>query len=158
MVIEVSKEYPDVELSHMYVDNAAMQIIRDPKQFDVIVTGNIFGDILSDEASILAGSLGLLPSASLSDCGVGLYEPIHGSAPKYAGMDRANPVATILSAAMMLRYSFGLGTEADDIEKAVGSYLAAGYRTPDIMTDGMTPAGTIECGRLIAEFVGKWVI
>ena len=152
---EIHVKYPEVKLDHMYVDNASQQLIKNPKQFDVIVTSNMFGDILSDEASQITGSIGMLPSASLGEGSFGLYEPIHGSAPKYAGMDRANPVATILSAAMMLRYSFGLGAEADAVEKAVGDYLAAGYRTPDILTDGKIPAGTKDCGRLIAEFIGK---
>jgi len=152
---EVHVKYPEVKLNHMYVDNAAQQLIKAPKQFDVIVTSNMFGDILSDEASQITGSIGMLPSASLGEGSFGLYEPIHGSAPKYEGMDRANPIATILSAAMMLRYSLGLGAEADAVEKAVGDYLAAGYRTPDIITDGMIPTGTTECGRLITEFIGK---
>ncbi|MCL2111780.1 MAG: 3-isopropylmalate dehydrogenase [Clostridiales bacterium] len=150
---EVHAEYPEVKLDHMYVDNAAQQLIKNPKQFDVIVTSNMFGDILSDEASQITGSIGMLPSASLGEGAFGLYEPIHGSAPKYAGMDRANPVATILSAAMMLRYSLGLGKEADAVEKAVEDYLAAGYRTPDIMTEGKIPVGTMECGRQIAALV-----
>jgi len=155
VIEEVHVKYPDVRLDHLYVDNAAQQLIKAPKQFDVIVTSNMFGDILSDEASQITGSIGMLPSASLGEGRFGLYEPIHGSAPKYAGQDRANPVATILSAAMMLRYSFGLGAEADAVEKAVKGYLAAGYRTPDIMTDGMIPAGTQTCGSLIADLVGK---
>ena len=132
VVIEVSKEYPDVELSHMLVDNAAMQLVRDPGQFDVIVTGNLFGDILSDQASMCAGSIGMLPSASLDANQKGLYEPIHGSAPDIAGQGKANPLATILSAAMMLRYSLGLPAEADRIEKAVAAALASGARTADI--------------------------
>jgi len=151
---EVHVKYPQVKLDHMYVDNASQQLIKAPRQFDVIVTSNMFGDILSDEASQITGSIGMLPSASLGDGSFGLYEPIHGSAPKYAGMDLANPVATILSAAMLLRYSLGLGAEADAVEKAVKDYLAMGYRTQDIMSDGMIPAGTRECGRLIAEFIG----
>jgi len=155
VVEEVHVKYPEVKLDHMYVDNAAQQLIKAPKQFDVIVTSNMFGDILSDEASQITGSIGMLPSASLGEGSFGLYEPIHGSAPKYAGQDRANPVATILSAAMMLRYSLGLGEEADAVEKAVGTYLAAGYRTPDIMTDGMIPAGTKGTGDLIAGLVGR---
>jgi 3-isopropylmalate dehydrogenase len=146
-------KYPDIKLDHMYVDNAAQQLIMDPKQFDVIVTSNMFGDILSDEASQITGSIGMLPSASLGEGNFGLYEPIHGSAPDIAGMDIANPVATILSAAMMLRYSLNLIEEAGAIEKAVSSWLGAGYRTPDIMSDGMTKTGTIESGRKIAEFV-----
>jgi len=152
---ETHVKYPEVKLDHMYVDNASQQLIKAPKQFDVIVTSNMFGDILSDEASQITGSIGMLPSASLGEGSFGLYEPIHGSAPKYAGLDKANPIATILSAAMMLRYSFGLGEEADAIEKAVGDYLAAGYRTPDIWTDGKIPTGTQNCGSLIADFVGK---
>jgi len=152
---EVKVKYPEVRLDHLYVDNAAQQLIKNPKQFDVIVTSNMFGDILSDEASQITGSIGMLPSASLGEGSFGLYEPIHGSAPKYAGMDRANPIATILSAAMMLRYSLGLGAEADAVEKAVTGFLAAGFRTPDILTDGMVPVGTAQCGRQIAELVGQ---
>jgi 3-isopropylmalate dehydrogenase len=132
VVIEVSKDYPDVELSHMLVDNAAMQLVRDPGQFDVIVTGNLFGDILSDQASMCAGSIGMLPSASLDQNQKGLYEPIHGSAPDIAGQGKANPLATILSAAMMLRYSLGMADEADQIEAAVAGALASGARTADI--------------------------
>ena len=152
-VIEVAKEDPEVELTHMYVDNAAMQLIRNPKQFDVIVTSNIFGDILSDEASMITGSIGLLPSASLGQTGAGMYEPIHGSAPDIAGQDIANPVAAILSTAMMLKYSFKLDKEADAIEKAVTSVLEAGYRTPDIMSEGMKEVGTKEMGNLILHFL-----
>ncbi len=129
---EVAREYPDVELSHMYVDNAAMQLVRNPRQFDVMVTGNMFGDILSDEAAMLTGSIGMLPSASLNDSGQGLYEPCHGSAPDIAGQDQANPLAMILSLAMMLRYSLERGDVADVVEKAVGRVLAAGLRTADI--------------------------
>jgi len=132
VVIEVSKDYPDIQLSHMLVDNAAMQLVRDPGQFDVIVTGNLFGDILSDQASMCAGSIGMLPSASLDQNQKGLYEPIHGSAPDIAGQGKANPLATILSAAMMLRYSLGMATEADRIEAAVATALAGGARTADI--------------------------
>jgi 3-isopropylmalate dehydrogenase len=132
VVIEVAADYPDVTLSHMYVDNAAMQLVRDPGQFDVIVTGNLFGDILSDQASMCAGSIGMLPSASLDANQKGLYEPIHGSAPDIAGQGKANPLATILSAAMMLRYSLGMGMQADVIEAAVGQALAAGHRTADL--------------------------
>ncbi|MDB5737471.1 MAG: leuB [Sphingomonas bacterium] len=132
VVIEVSAEYPDVELSHMYVDNAAMQLVRNPGQFDVIVTGNLFGDILSDQASMCAGSIGMLPSASLDKDQKGLYEPIHGSAPDIAGQGKANPLATILSAAMMLRYSLGMADKADRIEAAVAKALAAGHRTADL--------------------------
>lgn len=150
-VIEVAKDYPEVELDHMYVDNAAMQLVRNPKHFDVIVTSNIFGDIISDEASQITGSIGMLPSASLSDGAFGMYEPIHGSAPDIAGMDIANPIATILSAGMMLRYSFGLNAEADAIEAAVTEVLDAGYRTPDIYSEGATKVGTKEMGRIISE-------
>ncbi|RED15217.1 3-isopropylmalate dehydrogenase [Parasphingopyxis lamellibrachiae] len=132
VVIEVSADYPDIELSHLYVDNAAMQLVRDPGQFDTIVTGNLFGDILSDLASMCAGSIGMLPSASLDKDGKGLYEPIHGSAPDIAGQGRANPLATILSSAMMLRYSLGRNEAADRIERAVGKALAGGLRTADI--------------------------
>lgn len=153
VVLEVAAEYPDVELSHMYVDNAAMQLVRSPAQFDVIVTGNLFGDILSDEAAVITGSIGMLPSASLGDDGPGLYEPIHGSAPDIAGQDKANPLATILSAAMMLRYSFGLDKEAEAVEKAVRKVLQAGYRTGDIMEQGMTLVGTVSMGNLVAERV-----
>ena len=150
-VIEVAKDYPEVELDHMYVDNAAMQLVRNPKHFDVIVTSNIFGDIISDEASQITGSIGMLPSASLSDGAFGMYELIHGSAPDIAGMDIANPIATILSAGMMLRYSFGLNAEADAIEAAVTEVLDAGYRTPDIYSEGTTKVGTKEMGRIISE-------
>ncbi|MEH3106691.1 MAG: 3-isopropylmalate dehydrogenase [Sphingomonas fennica] len=132
VVIEVAADYPDVTLEHMYVDNAAMQLVRDPGQFDVIVTGNLFGDILSDQASMCVGSIGLLPSASLDAAGKGLYEPIHGSAPDIAGQGKANPIATILSAAMMLRYSLGMAAEADRIEAAVAAALGAGARTADL--------------------------
>ncbi len=150
-VIEVAKDYPEVELDHMYVDNAAMQLVRNPKHFDVIVTSNIFGDIISDEASQITGSIGMLPSASLSDGAFGMYEPIHGSAPDIAGMDIANPIATILSAGMMLGYSFGLNAEADAIEAAVTEVLDAGYGTPDIYSEGTTKVGTKEMGRIISE-------
>lgn len=146
VVTEVGMAYPDVELSHMYVDNAAMQLLKNPKQFDVIVTGNMFGDILSDEASMLTGSIGMLPSASLNERGFGLYEPIHGSAPDIAGKDIANPLATILSAAMMLRYSFNQNSAADRIEAAVRRVLARGYRTGDIVEAGATKVGTKEMG------------
>lgn len=155
IVTEVSADYPEVELSHMYIDNAAMQMVRNPRQFDVIVTSNLFGDILSDEASMVTGSIGMLPSASLAKGNFGLYEPVHGSAPDIAGQDKANPMATILSAAMMLRYTFGLPQEADDMEAAVKSVLAAGYRTPDIMSEGMKPIGTAQAGTLIADQIGK---
>ena len=142
VVTEMGKAYPDVELSHMYVDNCAMQLVLNPKQFDVIVTGNLFGDILSDEASMLTGSIGMLPSASLDANGKGLYEPIHGSAPDIAGKDAANPLATILSAAMMLRYSLGNEEAAGRIERAVQQVLREGYRTADIYTAGTRKIGT----------------
>ena len=150
-VAEVAKEYPEVELENFYVDNTAMQLVYSPKQFDVIVTSNIFGDILSDEASMITGSLGMLPSASLAEGNFGMYEPVHGSAPDIAGTGKANPMATILSAAMMLKYTFGLPDEADAIENAVKKTLAAGYRTPDIMSEGKTPATTEQIGSLIAQ-------
>jgi 3-isopropylmalate dehydrogenase len=146
VVTEAGKDYPDVKLSHMYVDNCAMQLVRAPRQFDVIVTGNMFGDILSDEASMLTGSIGMLPSASLDERGKGLYEPIHGTAPDIAGKDLANPLATILSAAMMLRYSLGRVGEADRIEKAVRRVLGQGLRTADIYTDGCRKVGTQDMG------------
>lgn len=149
MVTEVAKDYPEVTLEHLYIDNAAMQLVRNPKQFDVIVTGNIFGDILSDEASMITGSIGMLPSASLAKGNFGMYEPVHGSAPDIAGQDKANPLATILSAAMMLRYTFGLSEEADAIETAVKAVLAKGYRTPDIATEGTKVVGTKEAGELV---------
>ena len=155
VVTRVSKDYPGITLNHMYVDNAAMQLIRDPHQFDVIVTTNMFGDILSDEASMITGSIGMLPSASLGDGKPGLYEPIHGSAPDIAGQDRANPIAAILSAAMMLRYSLGEYAAADLIENAVKRILEKGYRTPDIASFGGTVIGTGEMGRLIAEEVSE---
>nr|WP_294839482.1 3-isopropylmalate dehydrogenase [uncultured Methylotenera sp.] len=141
VMIELSAEYPEVELSHMYVDNAAMQLIRAPKQFDVMVTGNIFGDILSDEASMLTGSIGMLPSASLDQNNKGMYEPSHGSAPDIAGKDIANPLATILSAAMMLRYTFNDEANAQRVENAVKKALAQGYRTADIWTEGSNKVG-----------------
>lgn len=150
-VAEVAKNYPEVELENFYVDNTAMQLVYNPKQFDVIVTSNIFGDILSDEASMITGSLGMLPSASLAEGNFGMYEPVHGSAPDIAGTGKANPMATILSAAMMLKYTFGLSDEADAIESAVKKTLAAGYRTPDIMSEGKTPATTEQTGSLIAQ-------
>ena len=151
VVQEVHAEFPGVELSHMYVDNAAMQLVRDPSQFDVILTGNIFGDILSDEASVITGSLGMLPSASMGASGPGLFEPIHGSAPDIAGQDKANPLATILSAAMMLRLGLGMPDEADAVEKAVRAVLRGGFRTVDIMEDGMTAVGCARMGELVAE-------
>ncbi|WP_137937835.1 3-isopropylmalate dehydrogenase [Chitinivorax sp. B] len=146
IMIDVAKNYPDVELSHMYVDNAAMQLVRAPKQFDVIVTGNIFGDILSDEASMLTGSIGMLPSASLDQSNKGLYEPCHGSAPDIAGKNVANPLATILSVAMMLRYTFGLEETAARVENAVKRVLAQGYRTADIAEAGMDKVSTAGMG------------
>ena len=146
VVIEVSRQYPDVELSHLYVDNAAMQLVRDPSQFDVIVTGNLFGDILSDEASVITGSIGMLPSASLGSAQPGLFEPIHGSAPDIAGQGKANPLATILSIAMMLRHAFDISVEADAIENAVHKTLQAGFRTGDIMEAGKTLLSTREMG------------
>ena len=146
IVIETAKEYPEVALSHMYVDNAAMQLVRNPKQFDVIVTGNIFGDILSDEASMLTGSIGMLGSASLDQNRKGMYEPIHGSAPDIAGQDIANPLATILSAAMMMRYTFGRDDVADRIENAVKKVISSGLRTVDIYTAGTTKVGCAAMG------------
>jgi 3-isopropylmalate dehydrogenase len=149
VVIETGKEFPDVALSHMYVDNCAMQLVRNPKQFDVIVTGNMFGDILSDEASMLTGSIGMLPSASLDEYNKGMYEPIHGSAPDIAGKGVANPLATILSAAMMLRYSLGKPEAAERIEKAVRKVLREGYRTRDLETPGTRVVGTEEMGAAV---------
>jgi 3-isopropylmalate dehydrogenase len=154
-VIEVAKQYPDVELSHMYVDNAAMQLVRAPKWFDVIVTGNMFGDILSDEAAMLTGSIGMLPSASLNKSNKGLYEPSHGSAPDIAGKGIANPLATILSAAMMLRYSLNLPAQADRIEAAVQQVLSAGLRTADIYEEGMRKVSTREMGDAVVAALGK---
>lgn len=150
-ITEMSKDYPEVSLSHMYVDNAAMQLAINPSQFDVIVTSNIFGDILSDLSSAIAGSIGMLPSASLGASKCGMYEPIHGSAPDIADMDTANPIATIISAAMMLEMSFGLSDEAKAINAAVDKVLDMGYRTTDIMSDGMKKVGCKEMARLIAE-------
>jgi 3-isopropylmalate dehydrogenase len=150
----LADEYPDVELTDMLVDNCAMQIVKNPAQFDVIVTENMFGDILSDEASMITGSIGMIPSSSLGAGSCGLYEPIHGSAPDIAGKDIANPIGTILSAAMMLRYSFNMLDEADCIERAVEKFLDDGYRTADIMpidSKDLTVVGCIECGRLITE-------
>jgi 3-isopropylmalate dehydrogenase len=170
MTVLHEKEYADCELSHMYVDNAAMQLVRNPKQFDVMVTGNMFGDILSDCAAMLTGSLGMLPSASLGlpplnpppagggDGGgipPGMYEPVHGSAPDIAGQDKANPIATILSFAMMLRYSFGYSAEADAVEAAVDAALAKGYRTGDIMQEGMTQVGTQAMGEAILQALSE---
>ena len=151
VVAEVAAEYPDVEVSDMLVDNCAMQLVKDPKQFDVILTENMFGDILSDEASMVTGSIGMLSSASLGEGKLGLYEPSHGSAPDIAGQDKANPIATILSAAMMLRYSFDLEKEADAIEAAVKQVLKDGYRTVDIMSEGKTQVGTMQMGDLVCE-------
>ncbi|EFL49519.1 3-isopropylmalate dehydrogenase [Solidesulfovibrio fructosivorans JJ]] len=151
VVLEVAKDYPDVELSHMYVDNAAMQLVRDPSQFDVIVTENLFGDILSDEAAVITGSIGMLPSASLGAGNPGLYEPIHGSAPDIAGQDKANPLATILSVAMMLKHSFNEAAAADAIEAACAKVLAEGYRTGDIMEPGKTLVGCKAMGDLVVE-------
>lgn len=153
VVAEVAKDYPEVELNNLYVDNTAMQMVLNPKQFDVIVTSNIFGDILSDEASQITGSIGMLPSASLAKGNFGMYEPVHGSAPDIAGQNKANPMATILSAAMMLRYTFGLSQEANAIEKSVKNVLAAGYRTPDLMANGGKEIGTKEAGDLIVDFI-----
>ncbi len=153
VVKEVSAEYPEVELTDMLVDNCAMQIVRDPKQFDVILTENMFGDILSDEASMVTGSIGMLSSASLGSTKLGLYEPSHGSAPDIAGQDKANPLATILSAAMMLRYSFDLVKEADAIEDAVKQVLKEGYRTVDIMDNGKTLVGTKQMGDLVTAHI-----
>lgn len=151
IVEEVAKDYKEVELNHMYIDNAAMQLVRDPKQFDVIVTSNIFGDILSDEASMITGSIGMLPSASLGEGTLGMYEPIHGSAPDIAGKNIANPLATILSAAMMLRHSFSLEEGAKAIEEAVEVVLEEGYRTADIMSEGNKLVGTKEMGQLVID-------
>ena len=153
-VTELAAEYPDVELLHMYVDNAAMQMVRDPSQFDVVVTENLFGDILSDEASQITGSIGMNPSSSMGEGTRGLYEPIHGSAPDIAGQDKANPIATILSVAMMLRNSFGMTAEADAIENAVDAVLKAGYRCGDIAKRGEAVIGCKEMGRRIREAIG----
>ncbi len=151
IVTEVAREYPDVALEHMYVDNAAMQLVRSPRQFDVIVTGNMFGDILSDEAAMLTGSIGMLPSASLNASGQGLYEPSHGSAPDIAGKGVANPLATILSAAMLLRYSLDLAPLAERIEAAVGKVLAQGLRTADIYQEGTSKVGTAQMGDAVLK-------
>ena len=153
-MVELGKEYPDVTLEHMYIDNAAMQLVKEPKKFDVVVTGNMFGDILSDEASMLTGSIGMLPSASLNDKKQGLYEPSHGSAPDIAGQGVANPLATILSAAMMLRYSLDQAQAADRIEAAVKNVLAQGLRTPDIHSAGTTRVGTREMGDAVVKALG----
>ena len=148
---EVAKDYPEVTLEHMLVDNCAMQLVRNPGQFDVILTENMFGDILSDEASMVAGSIGMLSSASLNETKFGLYEPSHGSAPDIAGQNIANPIATILSAAMMLRYSLDLDQEAEAVEAAVQKVLSDGYRTVDIMSEGCTKVSTTEMGDLIVK-------
>ena len=148
---KLALEYPEVEYSDILVDNTAMQLIKNPSQFDVLVTENMFGDILSDEASMLTGSIGMMPSASLSSTSLGMYEPIHGSAPDIAGMDIANPLGTILSAAMMLRYSFNMTKEADAIEAAVNAVLDEGYRTGDICEEGTKKVGCKEMGDLVAE-------
>ena len=153
VVNEVAGHYPEVKLEHMLVDNSAMQLVKDPAQFDVMVTENMFGDILSDEASMITGSIGMLPSASMNETKFGLYEPSGGSAPDIAGQDKANPIATILSAAMMLRYSFDMTEEADAVEAAVVTVLDQGYRTGDIMSDGCTRVGCAEMGSLIAANV-----
>ena len=155
VVIEVSKDYPDVELTHLYVDNAAMQLVRAPKQFDVIVTDNLFGDILSDQASMLTGSIGMLPSASLDSNNKGMYEPCHGSAPDIAGQGIANPLATILSVSMMLRYSFNHIAAADAIEQAVSDVLDQGLRTGDIFSAGMRKVGTVEMGDAVVAALAK---
>ena len=152
-VNRIAEEYQDVEVSHMYVDNAAMQLVREPSRFDVAVTSNMFGDILSDEASQITGSIGLLPSASLGDSKCGMYEPIHGSAPDIAGTGKANPMATILSAAMMLRYSFDLSEEADCIEKAVNAVLDEGFRTADIV--GNSGAEPLSCKEMTAKIIER---
>ena len=153
VVEDVAKDYPDVTLEHMLVDNCAMQLVHDPAQFDVILTENMFGDILSDEASMVTGSIGMLSSASLNETMLGIYEPSHGSAPDIAGQNKANPIATILSAAMMLRYSLDLDKEADAVEAAVQKVLTEGYRTGDIMSDGCKLVGTKEMGDLIADAI-----
>ncbi|MDO8300499.1 3-isopropylmalate dehydrogenase, partial [Lacisediminimonas sp.] len=155
IMTDVGREYPDVALEHMYVDNAALQLVRAPKKFDVIVTGNMFGDILSDAAAMLTGSIGMLPSASLDADNKGLYEPSHGSAPDIAGRGVANPLATILSAAMMLRYSLGRAAQADRIEAAVKKVLAQGLRTPDIHEAGTTRVGTVEMGDAVVKALAR---
>lgn len=153
VVEDVAKDYPEVTLEHMLVDNSAMQLVKDPAQFDVMVTENMFGDILSDEASMITGSIGMLASASMNETKFGLYEPSGGSAPDIAGQNKANPIATILSAAMMLRYSFDMAAEADAVESAVDKVLEAGFRTGDIMSEGMTLVSCSEMGSKIAEFI-----
>ena len=153
VVERVAKDYPDVALSHMYVDNAAMQIALNPKQFDVMVTGNMFGDILSDIAGAVTGSIGMLPSASLAEGTFGLYEPVHGSAPDIAGKNLANPLATILSAAMLLRFSLGLTAEANAVDAAVQKALTDGLRTADIAAKGEKAIGTVEMGKAIVDYI-----
>lgn len=153
VVEEVAKDYPEVKLEHMLVDNSAMQLVKDPAQFDVMVTENMFGDILSDEASMITGSIGMLPSASMNETKFGLYEPSGGSAPDIAGLNKANPIATILSAAMMLRYSFDMNDEADSVENAVRQTIRDGYRTGDIMSDGMKLLSCTEMGSKISEYI-----
>ena len=155
IIEEVAVDYPEIEVNHLYIDNAAMQMVRDPKQFDVIVTSNMFGDILSDEASMVTGSIGMLPSASLGENSFGMYEPIHGSAPDIAGKGIANPLATILSAGMMLKHTFNLDDEAALIDKAVLKVLESGYRTGDIMSDGMKLVGTGEMTKLVLSEIEK---
>ena len=150
---EIAKQYPDVAYDYMLVDNTAMQLVKDPSQFDVIVTENMFGDILSDEASMITGSIGMIPSSSLGEGTVGMYEPIHGSAPDIAGQDIANPIGTILAAAMMLKYSFDMDAESDAIEAAVNAVLDKGMRTGDIMSEGMTKLGCAAMGAAVAEAV-----
>lgn len=151
----LAEEYPDVEPSDMLVEQLRNAVVKNPSQFDVIVTENMFGDILSDEASQITGSIGMIPSSSLGSSSCGLYEPIHGSAPDIAGLDKANPIGTILSAAMMLRYSFDMSEEADAIENAVSAYLDTGYRTADIMSEGGKLVGCKQCGELIVKFIKK---
>jgi 3-isopropylmalate dehydrogenase len=155
VVEEVHEDYPEVTLTHMYVDNAAMQLCKDPSQFDVILTENMFGDILSDEASMITGTIGTIPSSSLGDTTRGMYEPIHGSAPDIAGQDKANPIGMILSVAMMLKYSFSLEEEARAIERAVEDVLLAGYRTGDMLSEGCTLVGCKEMGSKICEAIKK---
>ena len=147
----MAPSYGDVEVSHLYVDNAAMQLVRDPRQFDVLLTGNLFGDILSDEAAMLTGSIGMLPSASLGSDGPGLFEPVHGSAPDIAGQDKANPMAMVLSAAMMLRIGLKQSSAADDLERAVDAVLASGFRTGDLMSEGCTPLGCQAMGKQLLK-------
>jgi 3-isopropylmalate dehydrogenase len=147
----MAPSYGDVDVSHMYVDNAAMQLVRDPRQFDVLLTGNLFGDILSDEAAMLTGSIGMLPSASLGSDGPGLFEPVHGSAPDIAGQDKANPMAMVLSAAMMLRIGLKQSSAADELERAVDAVLASGFRTGDLMSEGCTPLGCQAMGEQLLK-------